>query len=365
MTESRGERREGEWRPTAVQRAALAGGTGELIALLSEPGAEDEWETVDGRTAFQLTGCGAYGELTPTPLILASIRGHTDTVKALLEADLGGDTEEGLGVGGTALIWATYGDHAGTVTALVEGGADMAGFDDFGFSPLHRAANRGHICTGSRLLDLGANPMAVDASTLTPLTEAVQWRNVDFVRMMLEHESVAVLVDNEEAMHQALSFAIRKNSLGIVDLLLEHGGDLNRVNAGGGSPVRTALHYGSPETALHVLARGGEITERDMWACRNLETITALVAVGGLRVTPLMVPCAPNEDVQNFLAEWFVGEHPLQLARNDLRSTLLAARWSHAYANERQQRVGEEQFFPEELVALVCEYALARERDDR
>ena len=56
-------------------------------------------------------------------LVAASVRGHTDTVRVLLEKGLGVNSKDKDG--GISLMWATYGGYDDTMKLLLDKGADI------------------------------------------------------------------------------------------------------------------------------------------------------------------------------------------------------------------------------------------------
>jgi len=77
-----------------------------------------------------------------TPLIWASVRGHTDIVYALLEA--GAEVEYRLADGQTALMRASDNGHIEIVKALLEAGADVNATTERGMTALRLAELRDH-----------------------------------------------------------------------------------------------------------------------------------------------------------------------------------------------------------------------------
>ena len=59
--------------------------------------------------------------------------------------------------------------------------------DEDGQTPLHMAADKGHVECVSILLDGGANQNAVDDAGISVLTAAVYGGNADVVQLLLEH----------------------------------------------------------------------------------------------------------------------------------------------------------------------------------
>lgn len=107
-----------------------------------------------------------------TALLLASVRGHTETVKVLI--DKGVDVNWETGRGGTALMWAAGSreNTAYTVKVLLYAGADVNARSGDGCTALMDAARQGNIEIVRVLLDNGAEVDAVNMEGRTALMEA-------------------------------------------------------------------------------------------------------------------------------------------------------------------------------------------------
>ncbi len=108
-----------------------------------------------------------------TALIMASVQGHTDTVKLLLERGAEIETRDEGRV--TALMWAALGGHIDSVRALLEAGAAVQRA-----SALWLAALGGHTDSVRALLEAGAQ--VGDAA----LIGAALGGHTDSVRALLE-----------------------------------------------------------------------------------------------------------------------------------------------------------------------------------
>jgi uncharacterized protein len=135
-------------------RAAARGDTDRVAALLQR-GAD--------------VNCS--NEVRQSPLLKAAEYGWPRTALQLLRCCA--DANHADRRGSTALHYAAHRGHAGTVEVLVgDGGADVARRNRFGFAPLHYAAAAGRDEAAARLLDLGADPDALDHANWTALHRA-------------------------------------------------------------------------------------------------------------------------------------------------------------------------------------------------
>lgn len=194
-----------------------------------------------------------------TALMLAAERGHLDAARLL--APLAGPDERGealrhaaaegrielavwlldetgaaLEYGGTdgktPLIRATLGGHAALAEELLRRGADaeargssflpFENRDDFGWHPLHYAADRRHALLVQLLLDAGALVDAVSAEGTTPLMLAARRGDEDIVRLLL----LAGADPRRENSHRASALSLsRAQGRPAITRLLERGSE--------------------------------------------------------------------------------------------------------------------------------------------
>ena len=124
-------------------------------------------------------------ELGMTPLYLASIRGHTETVDYLLAHDA--NIELGNIHCERPLPKAAKFDHYSTVKTLLEHGATVNCRDEFGRTPLHEAALYSGKDIINILISCGADVSAKDDSNETPLHDAVMQNNIEAAKSLVQH----------------------------------------------------------------------------------------------------------------------------------------------------------------------------------
>jgi ankyrin repeat protein len=260
--------------------AALYGKTQQIKRLL-ENGAE----------ANCITECGK------SPLMLAAMYGHQDTLKILLGAgadpNLGGD--EQFEVGQTALMyiasgyWANNraevirflvehganinhqdakgrtalmlaGDFADSVTALLEAGADPDILDNEGNTALMKAP----WSIQQLLLRAGASQVGMQDVTLM---EAASDGNLSKVQQLLTTGANINYGDGA-----ALNSAAQKGNLELIDLLLQAGADANLGWKSGFTPIATAAYAGYLQAVERLLTAGANPFQR----CHDDEYYDAL-----------------------------------------------------------------------------------------
>lgn len=109
-----------------------------------------------------------------TPLIVAAIAGQGEVVSYLLQrgADIDLRNDSGL----SALHAAAYAGHVDIVKLLVARKARINDAENvFGVTPLHLASEENRIDTVRVLLELGADPTALEVNGYTSMTRA-GWR---------------------------------------------------------------------------------------------------------------------------------------------------------------------------------------------
>jgi ankyrin repeat protein len=219
-----------------------------------------------------------------TALMYAAYGNHAELVTALLAA--GADPDRGDRFGDPAIHWASYGGAGAAVDALLAGGADPTivthhgdalaiamrrGFQeiveslvehtgtDTGHSPLHDAARRGDVPAVEQALARGD---AIDAGNrigYTPLMEACREGRELVVRRLLEAGADPAHPGNDLGMGMtALHLAADADRPEIARLLLDRGLPVDAGNAQGTTPLAWALGEGSAATALVLLDAGAD-----------------------------------------------------------------------------------------------------------
>ena len=186
-------------------------------------------------------------------------RGHREIVSDLVGA--------GAGIG-DALHEAVRGGHGDIVSDLVESGASLAKGAD-GHTPLHNAVAWGETEIAKLLVLKGADKDAFDEGNWTPLYLAVFHGEPDVVLALLTagaDMSIRCGPTKTSLTHRA---ALQGN-VEMLRLVIEHGADVEAVDADG----NTALHYagGSNDTEfVDVLVEAGANLEaRDSIGCTPL-----------------------------------------------------------------------------------------------
>lgn len=176
---------------TSLVSAARAGDVARVAREIS-CGAE-----LDHRTSVW----GAPNFTGWTALMWASYGNHAATVQLLVNA--GADTTVRDGLGRTALHCVFYhSDRAATVapcvSALLAGGADPNAKSLAGETPLHNAVLSGDVASIKLLIDAGADPNATAANGSSVLSYAVFFRkDPDIVRLLIAEGASASMLPSD------------------------------------------------------------------------------------------------------------------------------------------------------------------------
>lgn len=146
---------------TTALYAAAVGGHTEVVRALLEAGADPNRQSLGDSDGLPLCGAACWG--------------HEETVQVLLDG--GADANRTESGEWSPLLWASAGGHTGTVTQLLFHGADPNLAQRT--TPLWLAANRGAVDIVRMLLRYGADPGAVGEDGGTALDAALAWAGVD------------------------------------------------------------------------------------------------------------------------------------------------------------------------------------------
>ena len=168
-----------------------------------------------------------WREFPTSPLLEASVSGHTRVARMLLSA--GAEVNTAVGPGYTALYNAAYNGHVDAVNLLLEHGAEVDAVTDDHFTPLYIACQEGYHECVQQLLGSGAdvNHARPDEGA-TALYIAAQNGHARCVQELLAN---GVLID--KPMHDGstpLMIACYMQNTRVVELLLRAGASLHLVD---------------------------------------------------------------------------------------------------------------------------------------
>uniref|UniRef100_A0A8C5UDI7 [histone H3]-lysine(9) N-methyltransferase n=1 Tax=Malurus cyaneus samueli TaxID=2593467 RepID=A0A8C5UDI7_9PASS len=129
-------------------------------------------------------------------------------------------------------------------------------------TPLHAAAESGHVDICHMLIQAGANIDTCSEDQRTPLMEAAENNHLETVKYLIK---AGALVDPKDAEGSTcLHLAAKKGHYEVVQYLLSNGKmDVNCQDDGGWTPMIWATEYKHIELVKLLLAKGSDINIRD------------------------------------------------------------------------------------------------------
>ncbi|XCN71444.1 MAG: ankyrin repeat domain-containing protein [Candidatus Electrothrix aestuarii] len=195
-----------------------------------------------------------YGPLQGEPaLILAAQRGHTDLVKLLIENKANINIKNLYSY--TPLIAAAENGHHDIIQLLLEAGADINAINVEGNSALIKSTENGDTESVKLLIDHGADPNI---------------RN-KVIKMPTKIKGITTTRRNQRKIgHSALTVAATKGYLDLVEILLDHGADINNGNISKKesynfsmsdyTALTWAVRFGQPEVTKLLIERGADMS---------------------------------------------------------------------------------------------------------
>jgi len=249
-----------------------------------------------------------------TPLITASINGHFDIVKGLLNAGADPNLPQigilGKGVIRTPLIVAAQKGHYDITAVLLEAGADPNLTDHKNQSALMWAASNNHPDIVDLLLKSKAN-LDIKESEYgqNALMIAVLKQHKNIVKLLLEHG--ADPNTHTKGGSNYLSEAVLTNNIVIVRELLEAGADVNIKNNAGTTPLMWASSKGFIDIVKLLLEHGADptliqsngLSALKLASSHNFYTIAEMIRSSmskEIRYTPSYEPHSPKRPTKEF-----------------------------------------------------------------
>jgi ankyrin repeat protein len=138
-----------------------------------------------------------------------------------------------------ALLRAAENGKADAVKRLISEGAAAGARDDYGNTPLHKAAMHGHVGVARLLLqEYAAEVNLKNVDGYTPLHLAALIGHLEEMEVLLDHAADSNLknADGDVPLH----YAAGKGQVELVKLLLDRGAEANSRNNLGDTPLKVA-----------------------------------------------------------------------------------------------------------------------------
>ncbi|XP_072836375.2 B-cell lymphoma 3 protein isoform X1 [Pogona vitticeps] len=208
---------------------------------------------VEAQLAWDIAAATKQDEDGDTPLHIAVVQGNLPVVQRLVVLFHQGnrDLDTFNNLRQTPLHLAVITDQPALVKLLLSHGASPMVLDRNGQTALHLACEHGSLRCLQELLDGRPSLLDLEARNFegfTPLHVAVGTCNREVVLTLLEHRADVDAVDIKSG-RSPLLHAVENNNLPMVELLLQHGANVNTQSYGG----NTALHAASGRGLLDML----------------------------------------------------------------------------------------------------------------
>ncbi len=195
-------------------------------------------------------------------LLLSATLGDTETAMKLIKdganINVSGDKGE------TPVMAATYHNHVETVKALIDAGADIELQDKNKENPFLYASKEGYVDIVKLTIDAGTNIREINHRGGTALIPAAERGHVEVVKELVDRTDIDVNYRNDLGWTALLEAIVlgngSENHKQIVQLLIDHGADVNMADREGVTPLEHAEKRGFKEMANMLRVAGANET---------------------------------------------------------------------------------------------------------
>lgn len=191
-------------------------------------------------------------------LLLSATLGDTETTMKLIKDGANINVEGDNGE--TPILAAVYQNHIETVKALIDAGADIEIQDEKQSNPFLYASREGYTDIVKLLINAGANTKETTRSGGTALISASERGHVEVVKELLEHTDIDVNYKNNRGGTALLETIVLGNGSDshkrVIQMLIEHGADVNMANNEGNTPLQHAEKRGFKDIANMLRVAG-------------------------------------------------------------------------------------------------------------
>jgi uncharacterized protein len=191
-------------------------------------------------------------------LIQATERKDVDTILRLIEEGVDINTQGSDGR--TSTMIATYNNDTETAKILIDAGADVNIQDDMKNNPFLYAGAEGYLDILKLTIKAGADPSITNRYGGTALIPASEHGYVDVIKELLSKTDIDINHVNDLGWTAMLEAIILNNGdrkqQQTVQLLIDHGADVNITDKDNVTPIQHAREKGFKEIE-HILVKAG------------------------------------------------------------------------------------------------------------
>nr|XP_023689336.1 ankyrin repeat and SAM domain-containing protein 6 [Paramormyrops kingsleyae] len=245
---------------------AARGGRTNMVKLLMESGAfvddYDHLEMPEGNGNNNNNGSSGREPLDITALMVAAQHGFESTVRLLLE--WGADANVSLRTTGwSSLMLAVLSGKVGVAQQLVERGADPDHLNVLSKTAFEIALQLQQKDVKSYLdLVTTVRPQSADEKKRPDVFSALKLGSSQLVREILEEDPAQVNSANADGASPLMIAAV-SGQLGVVQLLVEKNGDMNKQDSvHGWTALMQATYHGNKDVVKYLLNQGADVNLR-------------------------------------------------------------------------------------------------------
>ncbi|GMF91910.1 unnamed protein product [Aspergillus oryzae] len=251
---------------------ALRNGHHNTARLLLEAGADPDLEESNGQTlisralnskhnevVMMLQERGLHHPRRPGQTALSRAAETSSLARVLLLLRKGQDPDNKDSDGRTPLSWAAQSGNISIMNLLLEAGANPTLKGDCGRTPILWAVKHSQVGAVRHLLGYGADHMDIDGRT--PLSWAAQFGDNCLVNVLLDHGANLELQDNTGM--SPLSWAVKNDQMSVISSLLKRGSNPNSSDIEGRTSLFWAVLNRQEEAILLLLEQGANPNCKD------------------------------------------------------------------------------------------------------